>query len=223
MSPRYHVLRVFTAADGSGGNELGVFLDGSEVAPERRQAVAAQLGYSETVFIDDAATGVLRIFTPTLELPLAGHPLVGSAWLLGRVRGRVDTLRPPAGEVPVWTEDGLTWIRANPEDGPPFELVPFASPAEVDALDPADRDGGWEAAWAWEDEAAGRVRARVFVHEAGIPEDEATGSAALRLGAAVGRPIRIRQGAGSELLARPADDGRVEVGGRVALDGVRDL
>ena len=218
---RYHLLRVFTAADGTGGNELGVFLDGSEVPPGRRQAVAAQLGYAETVFIDDPAAGALQIFTPAVELPLAGHPLIGSAWLLRRVLGRADTLRPPAGEVPTWVEDGLTWIRANHDDGPAFELVQHGSPAEVDALDVPP---GLTAAWAWADEEAGVMRARVFLVEAGIPEDEATGAAALRLANAVQRRIEIHQGRGSELFARPAAGGGLtEVGGRVALDGVREL
>ena len=73
------------------------------------------------------------------------------------------------------------------------------------------------AVWAWEDEAAGRVRARVFPNGIGIDEDEATGAAALQLGALIGRDIVIRQGAGSELHARPGGDGTVAVGGRVAL------
>ena len=219
---RYHLLRVFTAADGSGGNELGVFLDGGEIPADRRQAVAAELGYSETVFVDDAVTGELRIFTPALELPLAGHPLVGTSWLLRRVRGQVDVLRPPAGEIPTWAEDGLTWIRARAEDAPPFELVQHESPAAVDALDAA-ANPGWIDAWAWIDEDAGTIRSRVFVDEAGVPEDEATGAAALVLGDALGRPIEIRQGRNSQLFARPADDGRTEVGGRVALDGVHAL
>ncbi len=49
--PGLHVLRVFTAPDGGGGNPLGVFLDGVAIPPERRQAVAAELGFSETVFV----------------------------------------------------------------------------------------------------------------------------------------------------------------------------
>ena len=72
-----HVVRVFCAADGCGGNPLGVFLDGAEVPEAERQDVARDLGFAETVFVDDAARGVLRIFTPEIELPLAGHPLVG--------------------------------------------------------------------------------------------------------------------------------------------------
>jgi len=75
--------------------------------------------------------------------------------------------------------------------------------------------------WAWRDEPDGVIRARVFVPQGGIAEDEATGSAALRLAAAVGRPIEIRQGRGSVLYARPLASGLAEVGGRVELEEVR--
>ena len=53
-------------------------------------------------------------------------------------------------------------------------------------------------------------------------EDEATGLAAVLMGARLGRPITIRQGVGSELLARPGADGSVEVGGLVERVGVRE-
>ena len=220
MPARFHLLRVFTVADGSGGNELGVFLDGSEVPAGERQEVARRLGYAETVFVDDPETGALRIFTPEVEFRLAGHPLVGAAWLLRRVLGRVEVLRPPAGEIPTWSENGVTWIRASPDDGPEFESVECATPAEVDALEPFPHNTN---AWAWVDEEAGVVRSRVFVPDGGIAEDEATGAAALRLARALGRPLEIRQGRASELFARPAGSGLGEVGGRVALDGVREL
>ena len=92
-----HVLRVFGNEEGEWGNPLGIFLDGAEVSAERRQAVAHELGFSETVFVDGAARGAIRIFTPGLELPFAGHPTVGAAWLLGREGHPVEALRPPAG------------------------------------------------------------------------------------------------------------------------------
>ena len=79
-----HVLRVFVAAGGEHGNPLGLFVHGEEVREERRQAVAADLGYSETVFVEDPGLGEMRIFTPAEELPFAGHPSVGTAWLLAR-------------------------------------------------------------------------------------------------------------------------------------------
>jgi predicted PhzF superfamily epimerase YddE/YHI9 len=211
-----HILRVFVGPDGGGGNPLGVILDGAAVPPDRRQAVAAELGFSETVFVDDAATGALRIFTPTVELPLAGHPLVGTAWLLGHAGTPVGTLRPPAGAVPTWREREFTWIRGRPEWGPPYDKPQLGSPADVDAFAVPGGDA-MVAAWAWEDEAAGRLRARVFPNGIGIEEDEATGAAALQFGALLGRDLLIRQGEGSELHVRPADDGTVAVGGRVEL------
>jgi predicted PhzF superfamily epimerase YddE/YHI9 len=221
---RLHVLRVFCAEDGSGGNHLGVFLDGAEVAAESRQAVAADLGFAETVFVDDRPRGELRIFTPGTELPLAGHPLVGSAWLLREEGDEVNMLRPPAGEVEVRFEDALPFIAADPEWGPPWELVEVDSPDEVDALTgPPPEAGNWVYVWSWMADSDVAVRARAFAADAGVSEDEATGSAALRLVAQAGRPIQIRQGptAGSLIYARPLDDGRAEVGGAVALDEVR--
>ena len=74
-----HVLRVFVAPEGTGGNLLGVFLDGPAVPTGRRQAVATDLGFSETVFVDDPAKGAVRIFTPDGELPFAGHRWSGPA------------------------------------------------------------------------------------------------------------------------------------------------
>jgi predicted PhzF superfamily epimerase YddE/YHI9 len=211
-----HTLRVFLGPDGGGGNPLGVVLDGAAVPPDARQAVAADLGFSETVFVDDRATGALRIFTPTVELPLAGHPLVGTAWLLAHTGTPVDTLRPPAGDVPTWVDGELTWIRAREEWARLYDVAQLGSAAEVDALAVPGGDA-MVAAWAWEDEAAGRVRARVFPNGIGIEEDEATGAAALQLGAVIGRDIVIRQGVGSELHSRPGENGTVAVGGRVEL------
>ncbi len=216
-----HVLRVFTDGARGRGNPLGVFVKGAEVAPEERQGIAAELGYSETVFVEDAGTGELRIFTPAVELPLAGHPLVGTAWLLRSQGHEVPALRPPAGEVETWSHENMSWIRGRPEWAPRFELQQVDSPAEVDAHPGAGQDGLLDV-WAWEDESAGKVRARVFAPAVGVPEDPATGAAAMLLAAHIGRPITIRQGEGSIILARPGPDGTVEIGGRVVLDEVRE-
>jgi predicted PhzF superfamily epimerase YddE/YHI9 len=66
------------------------------------------------------------------------------------------------------------------------------------------------------------VRARVFPVRYGIAEDEATGAAAVRLCAVLGRRIEIRQGRGSVIHARPEPDGKVAIGGRVAFDERRE-
>jgi predicted PhzF superfamily epimerase YddE/YHI9 len=218
--PVLHVLRVFVNEDGEWGNPLGVFLDGEQIAEGERQRVAAELGFSETVFLDDAASGRLRIFTPQVELPFAGHPTVGAAWLLGSEGVVVEVLRPPAGEVGVRVAGGTAYIAARPEWAPPFEYRRLDSPGEVRAM-PASAQSANLYAWAWIDEAAGTIRARSFVPEAGIAEDEATGSAAIALCAHLGRPLAIHQGRGSVLLSQPLPDGRVEVGGKVVLDATR--
>jgi predicted PhzF superfamily epimerase YddE/YHI9 len=217
-----HVLRVFTTAAGEHGNPLGVFLDGGEVPAGRRQALAADLGYSETVFVDDRARGEMRIFTPTEELPFAGHPSVGTASLLAREGSPVMALRPPAGEVPVRGEGDLTWIAGRPEWVDPYPFARLESVAAVDALDPSGFEGAGAYCWAWEDEAAGRLRSRAFFPAFGIAEDEATGAAAVVLCSELDRPLEIRQGRGAQLFARPLMDGAVEVGGRCALDEVRE-
>lgn len=219
---RLHVVRVFCAEDGSGGNPLGVFLDGDEVVEGDRQRIARRLGFSETVFVDERERGAIRIFTPSLELPLAGHPLVGTAWLMREEGSPPDVLRPPAGEVPVRFDGELTYCSARPEWGPNFDFLQVDSPQKVEELDgpPAGRMN--VGVWAWADEDAGAIRERVFAPEAGVPEDEATGAAALRLCALLGRPLEIRQGRGSLIHARPDDrPGYVEIGGRCVLDEVR--
>ena len=219
---RLHVLRVFCAPDGGGGNPLGAFLDGGEIATADRQAVAADLGLSETVFVDDAATGELRIFTPDVELPFAGHPTVGISWLLAHEGRPVAILRPPAGEIAVRVEGEATFVTVDPGWPPRFHLAHFASPAEIDALHAPPREHDMFCAWAWVDEAAGIVRTRVFPVAIGIAEDEATGSASAQLCALVGRTLEIRQGRNSRIVARPLADGRVELGGTSVLDEVRD-
>ncbi|MFF2507140.1 PhzF family phenazine biosynthesis protein [Streptomyces sp. NPDC058067] len=209
----YDVLRVFCGPRGDHGNELGVVRDGTDI-PDRddRQALAAKLGFSETVFVDDPERGVIDIYTPTLRLPFAGHPCVGVAWLLD-----VPELVTPAGVVGTRLDGEFTWIEARPEWAPSRTLKTYASPAVVNAL-PVPAPGEWIYAWAWEDVAAGRVRARGFPgRDDGITEDEATGAAALLLTAELGRALNITQGRGSQILTAPQPAGLIEVGGRVRL------
>jgi predicted PhzF superfamily epimerase YddE/YHI9 len=219
-----HVLRVFLGPGSSGGNALGVFVDGSKIAKKRRQAVAADLGFSETVFVDDVSDGAARvaIFTPGTEMRFAGHPTVGTSWLLNRLGKPVEALRVPAGEVRTWQEGQLTWIRARSEWVHPIRLVEYATRAEVDALVPSPMGDAGIYAWAWEDAGTGQPRSRYFATDVGIAEDEATGAAAVVMGAKLGRPLTIRQGVGSELHVRPGPAGTVEVGGRCGFLETRE-
>ena len=205
---------MFVAPEGRGGNPLGVFL-AAEALTGSEQAIAADLGFSETVFVYDRDSARLGIFTPAVELPLAGHPLVGTSWLLHREGLEPTVLRPPAGEIPTWQDSGLTWIRADPAAGPEFDFVQLESADAVEALTEAPNGGGTTVTWAWSDERSGAIRVRAFLSDFGIAEDEATGAAALRLCAHVERAVEVRQGSASVLHARPSEDGRVDLGGRV--------
>jgi len=91
------------------GNRLAVVLDADPLEPEQMQALAAELGLSETVFVLDGI-GRLRIFTPTAELPLAGHPVVGTTAELGRLGLLEDgdhVFRTGVGETPVDLHGGV--------------------------------------------------------------------------------------------------------------------
>lgn len=221
------VLRVFTDADGNFGNPLGV-VDASTVAQADRQPIATELGYSETIFIDlpiqGSATAHAHIFTPVTELPFAGHPTVGAAWWL-RERGMpIHTLQVPAGIVQVGYAHDLTAVTARSEWAPEFAIHDLASPADVEAAEPGDYPDDVEHyLWAWTDREQGHLRSRMFATNLGVPEDEATGSAAVRITDYLSRDLTITQGKGSQIYTTWSPEGWVQVAGRVVDDGQRHL
>jgi trans-2,3-dihydro-3-hydroxyanthranilate isomerase len=81
----FHILDVFTATP-LAGNQLAVVRDCDHLTGEQMQAIAAEFNFPETIFVlqprDPVNTARLRIFTPKIELPFAGHPTVGGAVLI---------------------------------------------------------------------------------------------------------------------------------------------
>ena len=218
-----HVLRVFTDPEGRWGNPLAVFLDGAAIGEQLRLAVAAELGYSETVFVDDVNRAEVRIFSPESEFAFAGHPLVGTAWLLAHEGNEPTILRPPAGEVVTWTEGDTTWISGRPDWAPPWEQIQLGQAATVAAMRNAPSSKhDFTQFWAWEDEANGIVRARVFAARIGVHQDEACGSASMLLAHQARQPITVHHGQGSVISARPGPNGTVKIGGLVVLDHIRE-
>ena len=106
-----YVVRVFTVGT-EGGNPLGVIPDSTGLSDADMQHIATDLGFSETVFIRwrGEADPALRIFTPVVELPFAGHPLVGTAWVLNHPGPGVATMSIEIGEVAIRMEDAATWV-----------------------------------------------------------------------------------------------------------------
>jgi trans-2,3-dihydro-3-hydroxyanthranilate isomerase len=104
---RYVVADVFTDQPLQ-GNQLAVFTDARGLDDETMQALALEFGFSETTFVlppEREGTVRVRIFTPAKELPFAGHPVLGTAWVLGMPlqRGVVE-LETGSGIVPVELE-----------------------------------------------------------------------------------------------------------------------
>jgi trans-2,3-dihydro-3-hydroxyanthranilate isomerase len=82
---RFVIADVFTDTP-LAGNQLAVFTDAREIPEERLQALAREINFAETVFVYPSAGdghARMRIFTPALELPFAGHPVLGTAFVLG--------------------------------------------------------------------------------------------------------------------------------------------
>lgn len=105
------IVRVFTRGE-LGGNHLGVVTDLTGLETRAMHRVAADLGFSETTFIETQPDGIplVRIFTPVDELPFAGHPLVGSAWVLGRQGAEPTALRCGIGDVGVRQKGEVVWV-----------------------------------------------------------------------------------------------------------------
>ncbi len=118
MQRRYATVDVFTDRI-FGGNPLAVVLDAAGLSTAQMQAIATEFNYSETTFVlpprEAVHTAWVRIFTPTAELPFAGHPNVGTAFVLAQQAAARGGMLPEkflfeeaAGLVPVrlLTEDG---------------------------------------------------------------------------------------------------------------------
>jgi predicted PhzF superfamily epimerase YddE/YHI9 len=221
------VLRVFTDPDDNYGNTLGV-VDAGQVEPRDRQRLATQLGYSETIFVDlptaGSTTAHATIYTPRSEIPFAGHPAVGLAWWLRDNGMPINTLQVPAGIVKVGYQGELTVISARSEWAPELFVHDLDSVDDLLAADPADYpDDTAHYLWTWIDQPAGSLRARMFAANLGVPEDEATGSAAIRITDYLSRDLRITQGKGSMIETTWSPEGWVQVAGRVVNDGVTHL
>jgi len=126
-SLRYVVADVFTDTPLT-GNQLAVFTDGRDVDDELMQKLAKEMNYSESVFVLPAESdghARIRIFTPVTELPFAGHPVLGSAYVLaGPMQLGEIKLETQAGVIPIVLErEGASitfgWMRQPvPEHGP---------------------------------------------------------------------------------------------------------
>jgi trans-2,3-dihydro-3-hydroxyanthranilate isomerase len=129
------------------GNQLAVFKNAAGLSGGEMQSLAREINFSETTFIlsDEKKDGGynVRIFTPMEEVPFAGHPTLGTAYI---IRNEIDPDMPdqvllnlPVGQIPVtFNQDGTGWMKQiQPEFGQKHEP---GSLAKVLGLDMADID-----------------------------------------------------------------------------------
>ncbi|CAN5919048.1 PhzF family phenazine biosynthesis protein [soil metagenome] len=134
MARPFRIVNVFTVdADPFSGNPLCVVEDGSGLSTEQMQSIARQMNLSETTFVMPAQAGGdahVRIFTPGFEMPFAGHPTLGTAFVIANGRAAV-TLEMKAGHVPVTVTSSRLELRSAKA---PATRPMDASRAEVAAM-----------------------------------------------------------------------------------------
>ena len=127
-----------------GGNPLAVFPDATGLAEDDLQSIAREFNLSETTFVYPAQTAgcdrMVRIFTPTMEIPFAGHPTIGTAIALNHLGlvGEVMTLELGVGPIPV-AIDGkrarfTTRVPLSTWDGPAPDLIAKSVGLPADAI-----------------------------------------------------------------------------------------
>lgn len=130
MSYEFYIVDVFTDQKYS-GNQLAVFTEADDIPEEDLQKIALEMNYSETTFIYSSSERnrfKTRIFTPLAEVPFAGHPTLGTAWVIQNILQVENAnftnessliLDLPIGDIPVkFKEDGSLWMKQlNPVFG----------------------------------------------------------------------------------------------------------
>ncbi len=129
------------------GNQLAVIPDASDLSEEQMQAIARETALSETTFVLPSEQSRcdlrFRIFTPAQELPMAGHPVVGAAWVMARrgALGPTATIETGVGPLAVSvSEIGAEMVQATPEHLGSPDLGPVAASLGVQAA--SDRPSG---------------------------------------------------------------------------------
>ena len=122
----YRLVNVF-AEERFGGNPLAVFEDVRDMDESTMQALALQFNLSETTFVlpSDRAAARVRIFTPASEMPFAGHPTLGSAYVVRALKncGNTLNLELGAGIIPVTCVGDVFTLRANAAQTRPTRLT----------------------------------------------------------------------------------------------------
>ena len=119
MNLPFYIVDVFTEKKYA-GNQLAVFLDAHSLSTEQMQLIAREINFAESTFVTkldgQKSTATIRIFTPEHEMQFAGHPIIGTSWVLMHkvFENKPDkiTVSVPVGEIPVRQVGDLVWLQA---------------------------------------------------------------------------------------------------------------
>ena len=119
MNLSFYIVDVFTDKKYA-GNQLAVFFGAEALSTEQMQQIAREINFAESTFItklnSETNTATIRIFTPEHEMQFAGHPIIGTSWvLMNKIFEHQPvniTLSVPVGEIPVVKSGDLTWLQA---------------------------------------------------------------------------------------------------------------
>ncbi|MFV5696109.1 PhzF family phenazine biosynthesis protein [Flavobacterium sp. LB3P122] len=143
MNIPFYIVDVF-AEKKYAGNQLAVFLGGDALSAEQMQKIAREINFAESTFVTklelENSVAEIRIFTPEHEMKFAGHPIIGTSWvLMNKIfenQPEKITLSVPVGKIPVHQSGDLVWLQAaQPEFLDTFSAEDFLSFSNLSTAD----------------------------------------------------------------------------------------
>tara|TARA_R110000868_G_scaffold98253_1_gene270294 strand:- start:9239 stop:10105 length:867 start_codon:yes stop_codon:yes gene_type:complete len=147
MTIPFYIVDVFTKKKYA-GNQLAVFLNATDLTSDQMQEIASEINFAESTFVTgitaDNNKATIRIFTPAHEMQFAGHPIIGTSWvLMNKVfkhQPKGIKINVPIGEIPVSQSQDLVWLKAaQPDFLDVFMKDDFASFSNLSMTDFDDR------------------------------------------------------------------------------------
>ncbi len=147
MTIPFYIVDVFTQKKYA-GNQLAVFLNATDLTAMQMQQIASEINFAESTFVTaldpENNRATIRIFTPAHEMQFAGHPIIGTSWILmNKVFKHCPAsmiLNVPIGEIPVKQTQDLVWLKAaQPQFLDVYNKEDFASFSNLTATDFDDR------------------------------------------------------------------------------------
>lgn len=215
------VLKVFIDKDNKYGNPVKIIIDEqNEISNEERQEICHTSGFSEVVFINNIKQNQISIFSPTREIPFAGHAVLETVYFLNKItNSKIDYIECMNHKINVSYDNDKIWVKAKLETMPNWNFEEYKSIKLIEELN-VDNTKGFKHCLAWTciDREKGLIRARTFAPDWLIPEDEANGSGSMLLASKLDKTLEIHHGKGSIIYARPVNFDSAEVSGVVIID-----